>query len=337
MAKVARSVQYRYLNRENAGLEEGTLEDLLRAALGEKRDSDVIGEKARARIADLEQSGQLTLWNGLQGYAPKGVLAGELVLYKQGFDVPAIEESLDIEDNRFKLVRFQTDGKSKPVEGALYFAVIGDHLGVIQSNAVTGRWLERYFTWLLKDITNVLEGEHVVSLNAKTAFNAADLKKIGPVSGLTLHANSSPNPSSGTDHSSAPSRDFRTKRKGKGATVIEVLKLMGLGEDTISSIEADVPKGGSLEGDFLVYIKHGNRKQPISLGTTDHAFRNTSPGELDIVGKGATVRDNFQTRAEQVRVTEGPLGLDPNEAIEKIIEVLYRWGEQGIVNLSPEE
>ncbi|WP_125953919.1 hypothetical protein [Novosphingobium sp. MD-1] len=337
MAKITRSVQYRYLDRERAGIEKGTLEDLLRAALAEKRDSDVIGEKARARIADLEQSGQLTLWNGLQGYDPKGVLSGELVLYKQGFDVPAIEERLDNDENRFQLVRFQTDGKSKPIEGALYFAVIGDHLGIIQSNAVTGRWLERYFTWLLKDITSGLEAENFIALNAKTAFAASDLAKVGPAKGLTVHANSNPVPERATSDTLPPSRDFKTKRKGKGATVIEVLKLMGLGEDTIESIRADVPPGGSLEGDFLVFIKQGKRKRPISLGTLDHAFRNTTPGEIDIQGKGTAVRDNLQSRSEPVRVTEGPLGLDPNEAIEKIIEVLYRWGEQGVVNLSPRE
>lgn len=337
MPKITRSVQYRYLDRDRAGVGRVTLEDLLRAALSEKRVGDVIGEKARARIADLEQSGQQTLWNGLQGYEPKGVLAGELVLYKQGFDVPAIVERLDNDSNRFELVRFQTDGKSKPIEGALYFCVIGDHLGIIQSNAVTGRWLERYLTWLLKDITSGLDAENYIALNAKTAFTASDMAKVGPAKGLTVHANSNPVPGGATSDTLPPSRDFKTKRKGKGATVIEVLKLMGLGDDTIESIKSDVPPGGSLEGDFLVFIKQGNRKRPISLGTLDHAFRNTIPGEIDIQGKGAAVRDNMQSHSEAVRVNEGPLGLDPNEAIEKIIEVLYRWGEQGIINLSRDE
>jgi hypothetical protein len=337
MAKVNRTVQYRYLDQVRAGVTKDTLEDLLRAALSERRGGDIIGLKARARIADLEQSGQQTLWNGLQGFDPKGVLAGELVLYKQGFDVPAIVESLDNEENRFKLVRFQTDGKSKPIEGTLYFAIIGNNLGIIQSNSVNGRWLERYFTWLLKDITGHLASEQFISLNTKTAFSVTDLERIGSAKTLTVHASSVHSGADSGPSAFQPSRDFKTKRKGKGATVLEVLRLMGLGDDTIGSIEADVPPGGSLEGDFLVFIKHKNRKKPISLGTLDYAFRNTIPGEVDIESKGASVRDNLQSRSASVRVSEGPLGLDPNEAIETIIGMLHRWGEQGVINLSGDE
>lgn len=335
MAKVGRSVQYRYLNRDHARAGSRKLDELLRAALGEKRDGDVIGDKARARIADLNQSGQLTLWNGLQGFSAGGPLAGELVLYKQGFDVPAIEENFDVEENRFQLVRFQTDGKSKPVEGTLYFAIIGDHVGIIQSNAVTGRWLERYFTWLLKDITSQLEGESVVALDAQVSLGDGDLSKMGPAKALSLHATSEER--SRDAEAAEPSREFKTKRKGKGATVLEILQLMGLGEDVIESIRHDVPPGGSLEGDFLVYIKNGKRREQISVGTLNHAFRNFDPEDLEIKRRGSSTKNNLQTLSEPVRVMETPIGLDPNDAIGQIIDVLYRWNKQGIINLGPDE
>lgn len=341
MARVARTVQYRYLNRSKIAAGAAKLEDLLREALLLDRDGDIIGQKARARIADLNQSGQLTLWNGLQGVDPRGVLAGELILYKDGFDVPAIEEKLDEEENRFQMVRFQTDGKNKPVEGALYFAVIGDHLGIIQSNHVTGRWLERYFTWLLKDVTSIIEGEAVVALDAKVGITADDLKKIGPARELTVHANSeervSPDKNAPTTDTLEPSREFRTKRKGKGGTVIEILGLMGLGKDAIESIRADVPPGGSLEGDFIVYIKKGRKREQLSLGSVDHVFRNAEPGDIELNGKGSSIRGSDLTFSEAVKIGDTPIGLDPNEAIEAIIQVLYRWAKQGIINLGPTE
>jgi len=330
MAKTNRTVQYRYLDRKRVRLNDGTLEAAVRKALAGKRDGNVIGEEARARIADLAQEGQITLWNGMKGYASKSVLQGELLLYKQGFNQTAIEERLDAGDARFKLVTFKTDGKSKPVEGALYFAIIGDHVGLIQSNAVTSRWLERYLTWLLKDITDVIDGEDVINLSSKTSIGEEDISKLGPARSLTLHAKPSEREREGS------TRELKSKAKGAGATVLEVLALMGVGKEAIDSIEHDIPKGGRLEGDFLVYIKDKNRRKPISVGTLDHAFRNTDPTDIAIDHGGSRVRDNMRHLSEPVRLTQTPHGLDAEEAMEEIVNVLYKWSERTLIDLDPD-
>lgn len=341
MPKTQRTVQYRYLDRKFAELGDKTLYSALIEALEQKRDGHIIGQEARARIADLEQSGQLTLWNGILSYPDKAILAGELLLYKKGFNVTAVEERIDKTDNRFQLVTFQTDGVSKPVDGALYFAVIGDQLGVIQSNVVTSRWLERYFTWLLKDITGKLAGDQIINLNARVEIDDKSLDRLGGAQALTIHASSAPHGNDGAPNATGgvdlpASRQFRSKAKSRGtATVLEILQLLGIGEDTIESIQSDVPKGGSLEGDFLVYIKEGRSKRPFSLGSLDRALRHTQPGDIDIMGKDGKIRDNLQTLSKPVRVDENAIGLDPNDAIAKIIETLYHWAEQGIVNLGP--
>lgn len=325
MGRITRTVQYRYLDRPRSGLDGQTLEDVIRSALSRKREGNVIGAEARARIADLEQEGQLTLWNGLKGYESKGVIQGELLLYKQGFNQTTIEERLDAADPRFKLKTFTTDGKSKPVEGALYFAVLGDHVGLIQSNAVTGRWLERYLTWLLKDITGIIEGESVVNLSSQTSLAGEDLQRLGPARSLKLHAQSSAR--------ETPSRALREKARGAGATVLEILALMGVGEDAIESIRKDIPEGGKLEGDFLVYIKDGNKREPISVGTLDHAFRNTDPSDIEVEHKGSKVRNNLRQLSEPVRLTSTVHGLDAEEAMEEIVNTLYKWGEQALIDL----
>lgn len=327
MPKINRTVQYRYLDRTRVDLKEPTLEASIRKALAGKRDGSIIGKEARARIADLAQEGQITLWNGMKGFNSKSVLQGELLLYKQGFNQTAIEERLDQGDPRFKLVTFKTDGKSKPVEGALYFAVIGDHVGLIQSNAVTSRWLERYLTWLLKDITGVIDAEDVVNLSSKTSIGEQDISKLGPARSLTVHAQPT--------EREQTTRDLKSKAKGAGATVLEVLELLGVGKDAIKSIEHDIPQGGRLEGDFLVYIKEKNRRKPISVGTLDHAFRNTDPSDIEIDHGGSKVRDNMRHLSEPVRLTETPHGLDPEEAMEEIVNVLYKWGERTLIDLDP--
>lgn len=332
MTKISRSVQYRYLNRQNAGLGEMSLVEAIRSALGEKRNGDVIGAKARARIADLDQIGQATLLNNLDGIDPDAVVfSGEVVLYKQGFDVPAIAEALDSDDNAFPIYQFQTDGKSKPIEGALYFAVIGDHVGLIASNAVTSRWLERYLTWLLKDAASLIEVEDRIALDSRIQV-PGEPGSMGPAKSLTLHAGAVEKPAP-----DGSSRTMREKRKGRDGTVIEVLRLLGLGPDAIDSIVDDIPAGGSLEGDFLVYIKQGRQSKPISVGTLNHSMRNSDPEDFEIERKGSRTRGKMTHLAESVRVTKAGAGLDPKEAVAKIVEQLYVWNKAGIINLGPAE
>jgi hypothetical protein len=329
MPKVTRAIQYRYLHRQRAGLAPGTetLSEVLARGLRTRKNGDVIGEKARARIADLDQVGQLTLLNGLQGLDGNSMVAGELLLYRQGFDVPAISEDLDGEENRFELKLFKTDGKNKPVVGALYFAVLGDHVGVISSKVVTPRWLERYLTWLLKDKCELLDAEDVIELNASISIDGTLPSRNGAAKAIKIKAEA-------VDAEGKPRRVKKQDARGRGGTVLEVLALLGVGKDAIESLRRDVPEGANLEGDFQVYIKEGRSRKPLSADTLDHAFRNLDPEDVDIERKGSKARGKQLFLSEPARITEAPAGLDPNEAIEQILAQLYRWANNGTINLS---
>ncbi len=326
MTKVTRSVQYRYLSHRRLDLPSGDLASLLRSGLQVRRNGDTIGHKARARIADLDQSGQLTLLNGIKGLDGDGPIAGELLLYRQGFDVPAIAENLDSEENRFELQLFKTDGKNKPVLGSLYFAAIGDHLGFIGSQKVTSRWLERYLTWLLKDKCELLEGENVIELNASISIDGTPPSRNGPARGLKIQASSV-----GGDWKERVIR--REHAKGRGGTVLDVLRVLGIGEDAIDSIRNDIPENGRLEGDFQVYIKEGRNKRELSTDSLDHAFRNLDQDDFSIERPGSRTRGGTIYLSEPVRVTEAPAGLEPNEALEEIITQLYRWANNGTISI----
>lgn len=326
MTKVTRSIQYRYLNRIRIGDRDDTLEELLRRGLRVSRNGDVIGEKARARIADLDQSGQLTLLNGLKGLDVAGFVAGELLLYRQGFDVPAIAENLDSEDNRFELALFKTDGKNKPIVGALYFAAVGDHVGVITSKAVTARWLERYLTWLFKEKSETIDFEDVVELNASISIDGEPPSRNGPAKAMTIRAEA-------VSSDGKPRTVRKERASGKGGTVLEVLRLLGVGSDAIESIKRDIPEGGNLEGDFQVYIKEGRNRRPLSTDTLDHAFRNVDPDDLNISRAGSKAKGKALFLSEPARMTEAPAGLEPNEAIEQIVAQLYKWANNGTITL----
>ena len=325
MVHVTRSVQYRYLHRDLAGLGDNSLLAAIRAALAERYSGDVIGQCARARVADLEQSGQLTLLNNIAGeLAAANYFCGELVLYRKGFDVPAIEEEMDDTKNSFNIKQFQTDGKSKPVEGALYFAVIGDHVGIIASNAVTPRWLERYLTWLLKDRTEVIAVENRIELNAK--IDIVDGKGRTAAKAMTIHPQAN-------DRAKGDQSTLKERASGAGSTVLEVLKLLGFGDNAIEAVRKDIPPGGRLEGDFRVYIKEGNRSRPLSEDTVDHAFRNLPADQLEFEAKGAKIRGNKIQLSEPTKVKQIGAILDVEDALAKIVEQLYRWNQNGDISL----
>ncbi|WP_422058635.1 hypothetical protein [Sphingomonas sp.] len=328
MAKVQRTVQYRYLHRARAGLAPGTetLSQLLARGLRMRHGEHVIGERAKLRIADLDQAGQLTVLNGIKGLDADSFLAGELLLYRKGFDVPAISEDLDGEHNRFELNLFKTDGKNKPIVGALYFAAIGDHCGIIASQSVTPRWLERYLTWLMKDKSELLDVEDVIELSNFLPVADAPEAAKAEARGFRIRA--------GAVNSAGQSERVKKKdAKGEGGTVLEVLRVLGVGDDAIESIRQDIPDDGKLEGDFQVYIRRGRKREAVSSRTLNHALRNVDQDDLDIDRKGSKARGGKLYLAEPVRVTETPAGLDPNEAIEQIIGQLYRWGNAGTINL----
>ena len=66
MAKIQRTIQYRYFEPRKSGLGSGPLAGALHKAMQKKRNGDVIGQLARARIVDLDQDGHNTLLNAIK-------------------------------------------------------------------------------------------------------------------------------------------------------------------------------------------------------------------------------------------------------------------------------
>jgi len=216
---------------------------------------------------------------------------------------------------------------NKPVEGALYFTVIGDHVGIIGSNAVTPRWLERYLTWLLKDIGDFIEGESRVELNAKIELGGQKGKTTARA--MTIHPEANARPL-------GEQTRLAERAKGKGATVLEILRMLGFGDNAIAAVEKDVPPGGTLEGDFRVFIKDGNKRRVLSEDTVDHAFRNLPEDQLEFEAKAGRIKGSKIQLSEPVRINQIGAMLDAQDALEKIVEQLYKWNQNGDISLGPD-
>lgn len=332
MARVSRSVQYRYLNRGACGpvesLTDTTLMGMIRSALGRRRRGDVLGRWARARVADLDHNGQIVLLNGFKGENFDQVaFSGQLVLYREGIDVPTIREKLEEETNRFDIVQFHTPEENKPIEGVLYFVVIGNHVGLITSSAVRNRWLERYLTWLLKDAADIIRDEDYIELNARISLK-------GDKSEPLLMQEIALRPQANLPKEIRSSRLARRERGISKATVLDILNLLGVGEEAGDDLAESVPEGGTLEGEFRVFIKKGRLKCNFDKDTLDHAFRNIDDENPRWSGKSGKISDGMLYLAETVQIEATGSWLDPENAIEQIVEQMYRWARQGRIDLS---
>lgn len=332
MARVSRSVQYRYLNCKACSpvesLTDTTLMGMIRYALRQKRRGDVLGKRARARIADLDQNGQIVLLNGFKGDNSSQVaFSGQLVLYREGIDVPTIEEKLEKETNRFDIVQYHTPEENKPIEGVLYFVVIGNHVGLITSNAVRNRWLERYLTWLLKDAADVIRDEDYIELNARISLKG---DKAEPL----LMQEIALRPQASSPEEIKSSRLVRREKGISKATVLDILKVLGIGDEAGDDLAKSVPDDGTLEGEFRVFIKKGRFKWNFDKDTLDHAFRNIDDENPKWSGKSGKISDGMLYLAETVQVEATGSWLDAENAIEQIVEQMYRWAKQGRIDLS---
>lgn len=330
LAKVTRSIQYRYLNREMADFSNDTLQSIIGKAFKKTRLGGKIGKLAKARIADLAGEGQSTLLNAVSDTVDdQTVFTGQLILYKKGFDVPTLQEEADSDKNQFDITQYKTDGKSKPIEGILYFAVIDDHVGLIASNAVTGRWLERYLTWLLNSATDLIDTDECVLLNADINIDDEDRSDISSARSVTIATSSGVN-----DQPDSFSKNLKRKDKAKGNNIFRILKILGLGEDAISSLASAVPEGDSLEGDFSIYVKHKRNKKPFAKATIDQAFRNVPVDDLSLASKEGRIKGNLLRLSYPARVEAMSSSLlDPNDAIDQIIDQMRKWVKDGHINL----
>src|SRR5690606_4803374 len=175
--------------------------------------------------------------------------------------------------------------KARVLKGALYFAVSGNHVGLIEGQQVRGRTLERYLTALLQRADELEPGQAII-LNSK--FLAGDGKELDESSEITIAAQ--PNRGSGDarrrEVSATLEREAAAARD-QGKTVFDVLRLLGWSNDALESLEKEVPDDGWIEGFFRVLIKERRRKtKPISRATINEALRNIDPADLGLKGNG---------------------------------------------------
>lgn len=320
------TIQYRALKAEGA-LRGMDLKAMLVDVLRRRTDTHLIGANARLRAIDLEGDGSHVVLNKVS--PPDSwdgpVFCGQILHVKAGADIQAVLQSLDDDTDEFLVQNIDLGRGARIVKGVLYFAVHRNHVGLIESAAVRGAVLERYVTALFRQ-AGELGPEDRIILAGK--FLASGEKGLTEFSDLTLTAR--PRHRMAAMAGDHPCRQAAEARDD-GATVFDLLRLMGWRDDALARLEAEVPEGGRVEGLLKVFIKDRRHKLRIPRAAIDEALRNVDPADLGLQGDGREQGGMVKLSVVKDIATEGSL-LDPADAMVKIIEALREWAAAGKID-----
>jgi len=324
---VKTTIQYRQLKTE--GLWEGIeLKPMLVDVLNRRGWAD----NAKLRILDLDQDQSFVILNKVSDPATWGgpVFAGQLIHLQEGADVHAVMQSLEDDTSEFLVQSLNVGERARVLKGALYFAVVGNHVGLIEGAQVRGRTLERYLTALLQR-SGELEAGQAVILNSK--FLAGDGKELDESTEMVVAAK----PNHGGHTTDAPARGGEVigreagQARDRGATVFDVLATLGWSNEAIDSLRAEVPDDGWIEGFFRVFIKERRKRKPISRATINEALRNIDAADLGLRGDGSEKNGIVKLSVQRSVETTQSL-LDPSDAMEQIVNTLRDWAASGKID-----
>jgi hypothetical protein len=124
--------------------------------------------------------------------------------------------------------------------------------------------------------------------------------------------------------------------KDRGATVFDVLAMLGWNPAAIESLREEVPDDGWIEGFFRVFIKRRNKKKAISRATINEALRNIDPADLGLRGDGSEKGGIVKLSTQRSVRTHGSL-LDPADAMDQIVTALREWSLAGKIDCKFDE
>lgn len=328
------TIQYRQLNRENLPVE-GSLKDIAVASMRTERGQRLVGEYVGNRRFDLDQDGRLTLLNHIteQPHWDEPLFAGQLAYFERGANVPALLGDPDEDVNELNLGQFALGPNASMIHGLLYFVVVGDHVGLIESTGLKSARLERFLTQLFTQTEQLQPGQTVI-LNAQftneQGRRVADAKEVQ----VAARRNVRPEPVVREPAARIEERDVEQARR-EGHSVVQVLEVLGWSPEDIARLMEEVPPGGWLEGFFRFFIKSRTaRRKTINRGTLDEAFRNIDPKDVTFLGKGMREKDGFVKLTSNRPVEMVGSLMNPTSAIQQIEAALREWAASGQIDLA---
>jgi hypothetical protein len=217
------------------------------------------------------------------------------------------------------------------IHGLLYFVVVGDHIGLIESVGFRSGRFERYLTQLLTQTEQLVPGQTVI-LNAQFANDQG--RRVNQATEVQVSATPARRPDLADGLPQIVEQDIERARR-EGHSVIKVLEALDWSPEDIETLMEQVPPGGWLEGFFRFFIKSRTaRKRPMRRETLEQAFRNVDPADVTFLGKGKREKDGFVKLTATRNVQTVQSLLNPTSAIQEIEAALRDWAADGVIDLA---
>ena len=331
MASRKVSVQYRYVNidrlREGFHLKNMVVDVLSRAQRGTGAS---LASLARLRTKDLDQDGSVVLLNKISDASTWSgpFFCGQLLHIKQGGILKGLNGKLDDDVAEYQLENLTLEDSKEVVEGVLYFAIWGNHVGLIEGQRTRGRTLERYLTRLLQDAGEI-DPRQLVNLNRQISGHVKEISAFEIKAG---RVSPTPDTVEVTDTTQAA-----REMSSEGSTVIDVLHALRWTEAQIEEFKEKIPAGGWAELFLSVLIKKKRgRKGAIDRATLEEAFRNYPDDALRLTGSGEKEKGGLLRLSDACNVEANGDLLDPTDAMDQIVKALQKWANAGKINATIE-
>jgi len=157
-----------------------TLQQLVATALGQLRASEDRTEPLDAQSTSVRVIGKHKVING--------ALCGYLSMWERGRSQPVITDDPKAQSLALGVVAppAASGGRRKEfIPGVLYFAVLGNHVAMMQNATIRGASLESHFAWLLKSKSALLDATTKLLLSdeaqraTKERIRKSHVKSIG--------------------------------------------------------------------------------------------------------------------------------------------------------------
>ena len=332
--KKVSTIQYRYLKTDKLGKAfdlKAVLVDVLGRA-SDHAEGVKLGSQARLRRISLDQEGDVTLLNKItpEKNWHQPFFCGQLIQLAPGTQLPGLMGDQAEDTNEFVLENLNLGEGSEIARGVMYFAVCGQHLALIEGQAVRGRVLERFLTSFLQRAGELEEHQSIVLPRAIPETKDARVRNVQKIDFTGLKTAS--------DGDGEAEEDVGSYRDRNEEKLLQMLEIMCSDRSLVDKVIQKIPEGGYLEGLFSLRIRGAKRrKATLAHQDVEELVRNADIDEVRLEGDGKSRNGEFfLTRA--VRLTDVGGGLiDPEEAMKAIVGALVQWSADGKIDLQLEE
>jgi hypothetical protein len=289
MQRQSATIHYRRLEDVTGAMKGLTLESAVRKAMSMSLDGGKIAEHWKRRAWVSTEGGADTLLMNI--YEDGGdFYFGDLTQYTTGY----MQALLASEEDVAMLSVEQTPPPPgrEYVHSMMYWFLKGNHVLVLQSRSLTGKNLEEYFSWLLKDRTPTVGPLLQVILQSKFDTSEAggdidDIREIvvGGRATESAAAHALDELVAGIGGPESEEEFYREveKRRSWRDRALNVLRAVMNNEADVQKFLSSIPDDADLE--VSVHIGYKARRRRVSRAPMQQALRNLPDGDITAIGK----------------------------------------------------